>query len=362
MNGIFNFIGSILGYLLWGLFVIFKNYGVAVIIFTVITKLLMFPSSIKQQKGMASQSKFAKKQQELQKIYGNNKQKLNEELMKLQEKEGVSPMGGCLPMLLTFPVMLGIMYSVAWPLSNTLHIAGETITKATEYVSKIPGSSNMGHYAELEILRNFDTLQDKLTMFTAGDVEKITTFSKGFNFLGLDLLQSPEFGNWTNPLWILPVLYFIVSVFSQIYITRSNPNQSAMQGQQKGCMSVMTYGMPILFAYFAFSYPAAVSLYFIMSAIVATVQAAVINKLFSVHHMTAMGEAKRAVTLALAEDKIKPLALEAQQQLAQKLEAAENRTPKDGAKKAQNKAQQKKSGKKASGKTGNSDQYLGSRK
>lgn len=359
MTAIFNFIGSLLGYLLWGLFVVFKNYGVAVIIFTIITKLLMFPSSIKQQKGMASQSKFAKKQQELQKIYGNNKQKYNEELMKLQEKEGVNPMGGCLPMLLTFPVMLGIMYSVAWPLSNTLHIASETIAKATEYVSRIPGSSNMGYYAELEILRNFDALQDKLTMFTAADVEKITSFSTGFNFLGLDLLQTPQFGNWANPLWILPVLYFVVSVLGQVLMSK-NSSQAAMQGQQKGCMNVMMYAMPLFFAYLAFSYPAAVSLYFIMSAIVSTAQTVVINHFYSVHHMTAKAEAQRAVTLALAEEKIKPLPAESQRQIAQKLETAEARPQKDS-KKPQKKNQPKKSGRN-SGKTNRSDQYLGSKK
>lgn len=355
---IFNWIGSILGYLLWGLFTVFKNYGVAVIIFTIITKILLFPSSIKQQKSMASQSKFAKKQQELQKIYGNNKQKYNQELMKLQEKEGISPMGGCLPMLLTLPIMFGIMYSVSQPLSNTIHIAQDTIQQATEYVSRIPGSTNMGMYAELEILRNFEGLQDKLTMFSAGDVEKITQLSRGFNFLGLDLLQTPQFGNWGNPLWILPVAYFIISVLSQLYTTRSNPSQSAMQGQQKGCTNFMLYVMPIFFAYLSFSYPAAVSLYFIMSTVVQTLQTVAVNKFFSVHHMTAKTEAQRAVTLALAEEKIKPLPAEAQRQIARQLEE----TPAGPAKEKKKQQPQKKTGKKSSGKSGNSDRYLGSKK
>lgn len=357
MTGLFNFVGSILGYLLWGLFSVFKNYGVAVLVFTILTKMLLFPSSINQQKSMASQSKFAKKQQELQKIYGNNKQKYNEELMKLQEKEGMNPMGGCLPMLLTFPVMIGVMYSVAWPLSNTLHIAKETITQATTYVSRIPGAGNMGFYAELEILRNFDALQDKLTMFSPADVARITTFSKGFNFLGLDLLQTPTMGDWSNMLWILPVSYFLISVLGQIYTNRSNPNQAAAPGQQKGCMNVMMYGMPLFFAYLSFSYPAAVSLYFIMSCVVQYAQTAVINKFYSVHHMTAKTEAQRAVTLELAEAKVNPLPIQAQKQIAQKLEAPAERTAAGG-----KKNQSKKGGKKNSGKSRNSDQYIGSKK
>ena len=127
MMQIFNFFGSILGYLLWFLYTIFRNYGVAIILFTVILKLVMFPMSIKQQKSMASQSKLADKQKELQKKYGTNKQKYNEELAKLYEKEGVNPGSGCLTSLLPFPIMLGIYYSVILPLSNTLHIASGSI-------------------------------------------------------------------------------------------------------------------------------------------------------------------------------------------------------------------------------------------
>ncbi|WP_099205100.1 YidC/Oxa1 family membrane protein insertase [Scatolibacter rhodanostii] len=358
MGDIFNLIGGLLGYLLWALFAIFKNYGVAIIFFTILTKLILFPSTLKQQRGMASQSKFAKKQAELQKIYGNNKQKYNEELMKLQEKEGINPMGGCLPMLLTFPVMIGVMYSVSQPLSNTLHIAKDTIAQATQYVSRIPGSGNMGYYAELEILRNFGALQDKLTMFTPADVEKITELSKGFNFLGLDLLQSPEFGNWSNILWILPVGYLLVSIASQIYMQRSNPAQAAAQGQQKGCMGFMMYGMNFFFAYLAFSYPAAVSLYFIAQSITSTIQTAITNQFFSIHHMTAKSEAQRAVTLALAEEKINPLSADAQRQIAKKLDEAAINQPKDNKKKTA----QKGTGKKSSGKSRNSDQYLGSKK
>ena len=127
MMAIFNFFGSILGYLLWFLYTIFKNYGVAILLFTIILKVLMFPMSVKQQRSMASQAKLAEKQRELQKKYANNKQKYNDELMKLYEKEGVSPSSGCLTTLLPFPIMLGIFYSVAYPLSNTLHIASETV-------------------------------------------------------------------------------------------------------------------------------------------------------------------------------------------------------------------------------------------
>ena len=79
MMAIFNFFGSILGYLLWFLYNIFHNYGVAIIFFTIIIKAVLFPFSVKSQRSMASQTKLADKQKELQAKYGNNKQKYNEE-------------------------------------------------------------------------------------------------------------------------------------------------------------------------------------------------------------------------------------------------------------------------------------------
>ena len=79
MMSIFNFFGSILGYLLWFLYTVFKNYGIAIILFTIIVKALMFPFSIKSQKSMAAQSRLASKQQELQKKYAKDQMKYNEE-------------------------------------------------------------------------------------------------------------------------------------------------------------------------------------------------------------------------------------------------------------------------------------------
>ena len=146
MMAIFNFFGSILGYLLWFLYNIFHNYGVAIIFFTIIIKAVLFPFSVKSQRSMASQTKLADKQKELQAKYGNNKQKYNEELMKLYEKEGVNPSSGCLTTLLPLPIMLGIYYSVIMPLSNTLHIASERIAEATDFHQPHPGHGGFRHF------------------------------------------------------------------------------------------------------------------------------------------------------------------------------------------------------------------------
>ena len=277
MMSIFNFFGSVLGYLLWFLYTVFKNYGIAIILFTIIVKALMFPFSIKSQKSMAAQSRLASKQQELQKKYAKDQMKYNEELQKLYEKEGVNPGGGCLTTLLPFPIMLGIYYSVIYPLSNTLHIAKDTISQATEFVSKIPGIASTNQYVELEIVKNFDALKDHLTMFSADDVQKIEFFGKGFKCFGLDLLASPNTSSFAS--------------------------------------------MPLLSAYWAYIMPAAVGFYWIISALVGFAQTLITHKYFSPEQVSAKSEASRYVTLLQANQKVKPLPANLQKQIADKIEA-----------------------------------------
>lgn len=362
MMAIFNFFGSILGYLLWFLYNIFHNYGVAIIFFTIIIKAVLFPFSVKSQRSMASQTKLADKQKELQAKYGNNKQKYNEELMKLYEKEGVNPSSGCLTTLLPLPIMLGIYYSVIMPLSNTLHIASEPIAEATDFINRIPGmvasATSGGIYSEMEIIRNFDALKDHLTMFTPEDLDKIESFTQGFHFLGLDLLATPQSGGFLDFLWIIPALSLISSFGYQMYMSHY---QKVHNGQtQPGCMKAMMYFLPLISVYWAWIMPSAVGLYWVISSVTSFLQSLITNKYFSIDHMIARGEAQRAVTLELAEAKARPLPAATQKEIAEKLAAApqQQKLEKGGGKKQQG-GKKKKGG---SGGSGNSSAYMGTKK
>ena len=134
---IFGFLGNILGYALWAAFYVFQNFGLAIIVFTVIVKLLILPFSVKQQKSMAGTARLSKKQKELKEKYGNNRQLLQEEMNKLYEKEGIKPMGGCLTTIVPMLVLFGVFYAVAYPLTNTLHLNGDAVNSAVTYMSKI---------------------------------------------------------------------------------------------------------------------------------------------------------------------------------------------------------------------------------
>lgn len=313
--GLFNFFGSILGYLLWFLYTIFKNYGVAIIFFTIIIKALMFPLSVKQQKSMSGQAKLSEKQKEIQKRCGNDKARYNEEMAKLYEKENINPMSGCILSLIPFPIMLGIYYSVIMPLSNTLHIASDTVAKATEYVQRLPGVTSISQYAELDIVKNWALLKDHLTMFSPEDIDKIESFTTGFKFLGLDLLKTPQYAGFMEFLWVIPVLCLLSSWLMTFYMNK------ASGVKQQGCTKWTMYLLPLISVYWSFIMPAAVGFYWVLSSLTSGIQSVITNKYFSVNHMTALNEAERFVTMEQREAAIRPLPAALQKEIADKIEA-----------------------------------------
>ena len=223
---IFNWFGSILGYLLWFLYEIIPNYGVAIILFTIITKLLLLPFSVKQQKSMAANSKMAAKQQEIRTKYANDRLKMQEEMQKLMEQEGVNPTSGCLVTLIPFPIMLGIYYTVLYPLQNVLHISIDSINKATALLSQIPGvgtTLNVGYYSQMEIIKHFDQLRPHLTMFTGDELSRMESLSRGFNFCGLNLLDTPQSSHFLTFMWVIPALCLLTSLLSQVIMMKMQP-------------------------------------------------------------------------------------------------------------------------------------------
>lgn len=324
MMDIFNFFGSVLGYLLWFFYTLIHNYGIAIILFTVVTKLVTFPFSIKQQKAMAATSKMALKQKELQKKYGNDKAKLNEETQKLYEKEGVNPASGCLTSFVPLIIMMGLFYTVQNPLANALHLSGEAITKAVAMLKIIPGlgASFNTQYAQIEIVKHFADLKPQLTMFSAGELAKIESFSHGFQFLGLNLLDSPAdganiFGTlFRSNLWIIPALCLVSSLVTQYFMNKLQPGMQ----QQQGCMKGMLYFMPLFTAWIACTMPAAVGFYWIISTLTSFLQTVILNIWYSPADLNAMAEAQRIALREQEEEKMNPLPAAQQKQIASKLQ------------------------------------------
>ena len=360
---IFNWFGSILGYLLWFLYEIVQNYGVAILLFTLIMKVLLFPFSVKQQKSMASQSKVQKKVKELQKIYANDRLKLQTETQKLYEKEGVSMTGGCLPMLIPFPIMLGLYCSVLFPLRNALHIAAERVTEATQMLQQIPGiGASLGtNYGEMEIIKNFDSLKGYLTMFQPDELDRIESFSKGFKFLGLDLLATPSASPFSAMLWLIPVLCLIASLGSSFAMQKLQPGAQ----QQAGCMKVMMYGFPFFTAWLAWTMPAAVGFYWTIQTILGFVQTLVTHRFYSPQKLSAQAEAARIARRRGEEAAVKELPPHQQAEVRKQLEAKflySTKGQKQANEKKNNEKKASQNKKHSKGQGAQNAQYLGSKK
>lgn len=306
MFQIFGFFGSILGYLLWGLFYVFQNFGISIIFFTIIIKFIIFPFSIKQQKSMANTSRLQKKQKEIREKYANNKQKANEEMQKLYEKEGVSPAGGCLTSIVPMFIMLGIFYSVAYPLTNTLHIASDIVTNATNFINSVPGFSvssatvmGAASYQEISLVKVLSESKVLIPqLFTnAGDAANVQMFVNGFNFAGFNLLTSPNTEGIFSIYMLVPVLCFLSSVGAQIVTMKINGTSQ----NQQGCMKVVMYLLPLFSAWIAYSVPCAVGFYWICSSLFTLVQSVIMGKFYGPSALIAKGEAQHVALLEQQE-------------------------------------------------------------
>ena len=118
----FSFIGTPLGLVMYAINSVLHNYGITLIVFSVILKILMIPLGIKQQKGLIVNAKMQPKMKELQRMYGNNKQRYSEELQKLYDREKFSPLSSCLPMLIQFPILFGMLDVIYYPIKHMLKV------------------------------------------------------------------------------------------------------------------------------------------------------------------------------------------------------------------------------------------------
>lgn len=303
MFTVFNFIGSIFGYILWAVFWVFQNFGIAIIVFTLIFRAILFPSSVKQQKSMAANASLQAKQREIREKYANNKAKQNEEIQKLYDKEGISPMSGCLTSLFPMFIMLGIYYAVVRPLSNVIHLSTEVITQ----LNSIPGVylTQNNIYSEMNALKLFTNADNVNLLIQHGlpaeQVHEIHNLAGGFNFLSLDLLNIPQSTGFTNAIIIIPILCLVTSLGSQILTMRMNGNP--MQGQQ-GCMKYMMLLLPLITVYISYIVPGAVGFYWVWSTIFGFLQTLIINKFFSAGHLNAQAQAEHIALMEIKEAKV----------------------------------------------------------
>ena len=148
MSFIMRLFGVPLGYIMWAMYQIVHNYGWAIILFTIVTKLLLLPLSIKQQKSNVKMQIIQPKAKEIQEKYKNNPQKMNEELQALYQRENYSMSAGCLPLLIQFPIIFGLLDVIYRPLTHLLHISDAAMTQVTEIATGLIGTAATSGYGQ----------------------------------------------------------------------------------------------------------------------------------------------------------------------------------------------------------------------
>lgn len=279
MNAILNLIAIPFGYVINFFYSFTGSYVVSLIIFAFVTKLVLLPFGIKQQKSVLESKRLAPKIAKIQKKYKNNPQRAQQETMELYNREGVNPMGGCGPLLIQMPIIMGIYQVARRPLSFISKISGASLLKIQEVMqlSNIPANINettIVNY-ELDIAHKLPQYVDQLkdSNILSGDFEMIN-----FNLFGLQAMDLTQKPSWTSWLILIPLISALTSVLFSIVNTKIS--QQPMEGSQGLSMKIMSYGMmPLMSFFMGFMFPAAVSIYWTFSNVAAILQSLLLNKL-----------------------------------------------------------------------------------
>ena len=271
-------ISSLFGYLLNALYTAFNNYGIAIIVFSIILRIILIPLTIKQQKSLKKSAQLQEEMKEIQRKYKNNPEKLNQETIDLYKREKLSPFAGCFSSIIQIVIILSVFWLVSQPLTYMKKIDTNVIN---DYKTQIQESGEQATYAEIAIINKYGTQDARVSL--------------NMDFLGLDLSKVPSSNlkDWT--VYIIPLLYVISSVVSikinnnmtkkkkddKKAITdgtnmevQNEPNEmEAMEAMNKNMM----YMIPLMSVFIAFIAPLGFALYWFISNVLIIIEKLIID-------------------------------------------------------------------------------------
>lgn len=303
------------GYLLDWLYQFSGNYGVALILFSLIVKLVLLPMNAKSKKTMLKQSRIAPLAQALQERYKDDQQKYNQELMKLYKEEGVSMGGGCLwsfvPLLILFP----LYYVIREPITYVMHIPAEYASQIVEIIGQHVTFSGNDYYHQLLAAQHVGEYANEiLSAIPALTADQL--YSLDFSFLGINLAAIPTWKVWTLASWsqIGGTLLVLLSGGSNVLsMWLSQKLNSSVTTDDKGekdeaaakmnkSMNTMMWIMPLMSLYIGFTMPTTITVYWIAQAVFSMI----IDAILTIRYRKEYAEEdeirrKRAAILAEAE-------------------------------------------------------------
>ena len=287
-------IANLFGYLLNFLYNLFNNYGIAIIVFTILLRIILIPITVSQQKSMKKNAKVQEKMKEIQKKYKNNPEKLNQETIELYKREKVSPFSGCLSSIIQIILIISVFWLVSKPLTYMKKVDSNKVNEYIEQVKTEEGKASA--YPEIQIIQTKSAEDSEVAI--------------NMDFLGLDLSKVPNQNLKDIKVYIIPVLYVITSFVSikmtnnmqdkakekkkaeqQKKATENNESseekaliseeeaksEEAMEAMQNMTKS-MNYMIPIMSITIAFIAPLGLALYWLVSNIAMIIERIIINK------------------------------------------------------------------------------------
>ena len=286
----FEFIKIPFGYLLDWLCRFSGNYGVALILFSLIIKVVLLPLSAKSKKSMLKMSRLAPQLKLLEIQCGDDKQKYQQEMAKLYKQEGVSMFGGCLWSFIPLLILIPLYYVIREPFTYLMHFTAEESKQIVEVIGKVVDLSSNKFYQQLEAASYVGQCRDAIVAALPAAAERLQEYN--FNFLGLNLCAVPEWKIWTFTaasqfgMFVVPLLSAGSQVLSMLVgqkmsnkvATDENGEEdksAAATANQSG--KTMMFIAPAMSLYFCFIMPLGISIYWIAQALFGTLQEIVLT-------------------------------------------------------------------------------------
>ena len=275
-----------------------QNYGIALILFALVIKLVLFPFNLKGKKSMIQMNLLSSKMQQLQKQYGKDRERYNLEIQKLYEKEKVNPMSGCLWSFIPIIFLMVLYGIIREPLTYLMNVPADMINT----VAEITGVANSGTYPQIAMLKAIaDPAMLEQVKAALGDAGA-GLFSMNVEFLGINLANIPQLNFWSAEgglvwgnigLFLLPLVSVGTSLLS-MYVSMKT-NQMNRGGEQNDQMAktnrTMMIFMPIMSLWIGFTVPAGLSIYWIAQYIFSIFQELICGRLLKKDYERARAEA-----------------------------------------------------------------------
>lgn len=292
------FFANIFGYVLKLLYDIVGNYGWAIILFSVIVKLIMIPISIKQQRTMKKNEKIQAELKQIQFKYKNEPEKLNQEMMALYKREGMNPFSGCLSSIIQIILLFSVFLLVRQPLTYMVKMDKEVISNMEKIVAE-QNTNTKGAYEEIAVIQYIKGLDSEKSENKDKDFnikEYVDQANLNMDFFGIDLTQVPSKNPTDIKTLIIPVLYVISSFISIKFsmsttkkkekeekklITDGTDKEDEKYNPTEDMNKTMVWMMPIMSVTIAIIAPLGLALYWLMNNILMIVERLVINKILN---------------------------------------------------------------------------------